>query len=263
MFESQLAAPELVELLAPDDVSSLIGDTHRELARLEHRAAQARATADQLEHRAKLEGADERASTWAIVRMQRFVDGLREEAERDSETLVDAARRRAGSTIDPFLDHPVTLGEAGVRASVAPQPDVAPRHDVALAPVPPPMPAAEAPVAPPAAPVAPVPVVQAAPVVDAPAPATSLQWSPVDDVSAESNGAAHAPVAPTGVAAPVVEPPGPAVEVAPVVPIAPAPVPPSSDAPKRRGLLRGFPLSAVLEVLAVLLVLLFILLRLS
>jgi hypothetical protein len=102
-----------------------------------------------------------------------------------------------------------------------------------------------------------------------------VSWTPpIADAPAHTNGA-HAADGPA-----VIDDAGPAVPLAPVVAVipptaaadvpathAPAPAPVAATAvaaaPQRRRFLHGFPLSAALEVLAVLLVLAFILLRLS
>src|SRR5262249_51607817 len=90
-----LTPPEPLELVSADEATAIIDETRADLDSLEARAAESRRVADAVEARAAEEGADERASTWAIVRLQRFIDGLRAEAEHDAETVVEAARRGA------------------------------------------------------------------------------------------------------------------------------------------------------------------------
>jgi hypothetical protein len=264
---TQLTTPEPVELLAADEVSALVAQTQRDLASLEQRVADARAAADALEERARAEGADERASTWAIVRLQRFIDGLREEAERDAETVVEAARRRTRLRIDPLLDHPVTTKE---RPQSASRPPVAPPPGATPVPPTPTLRSVAEPASqldgsaaslavPIEAPVGASPPASSAPTTEPP----SLRWT--HEVPAAPAGPAPAVAPAPSVGAERVAVGASAVSPTPA-PLSPAPPPPStapSPRPKKQGLLRGFPLSAVLEVIAVLLVLLFILLRLS
>ena len=84
-IESRLTPPRPVELVPADEAGSLIDGAHRELSHLEQRAASARMAADETRARAEREGADERASAWAIVRLQRFLDTS---ATRRSRTRV-------------------------------------------------------------------------------------------------------------------------------------------------------------------------------
>jgi hypothetical protein len=108
-----------------------------------------------------------------------------------------------------------------------------------------------------------------------PVPAPVVSWAPPEaDEPASTNGdhaamvADGAPIvveqsmAELAAAAPAMAV-APAPVVAPIVVTPPTPAPVAAAPVKRRRLLHGFPLSAALEVLAVLLVLAFILLRLS
>ena len=106
--ESRLTPPRPVELVPPDEAGAIIDGAHRELAELEARAERVRVMAEETRARADREGADERASAWAIVRLQRFLDGLREEAEHDARVVVMAAQRSASIVLDPMVDEPLT-----------------------------------------------------------------------------------------------------------------------------------------------------------
>jgi hypothetical protein len=113
-----------------------------------------------------------------------------------------------------------------------------------------------------------------APVAEA-QPAAPAAPGPVQDASPGRVGEIHlVAAAPTQVGTPAVEPAAPVVD--PLHDEGPVPtqvVPASAEAanqefwpaepPKKRGALRRIPISAVLEVLAVLLILVFIILRLS
>jgi hypothetical protein len=274
MTDLRVTPPEPVELVSAAEAASLIAEVDRELAALERRAAEARETADAVQARAEREGADEGVSTWAIVRLQRFIDGLRVEAERDAETVVEAARRGAREQSDARL-----ADDARWRHALLPVVRPAPPDPVAEAPG-----TMAAPVVAPvggtaveSAPVGLEPGPEPEPRVQdvSPVPEASVSWAPLSPERPTTNGHTPEDGAPAAnavpVAAPPLEPPPvivPAVANAPVevaVPVTPAPAPApiaARPAPKKR-FLRGFPLSAVLEVLAVLLVLLFILLRLS
>jgi hypothetical protein len=272
--------PSPVELIAADEVRRVIADVDLRLATLERKAAESRATADELERRAEAEGVGAEASTWAIVRLQRFLDGLRAEAEQDAATIVAAARKGADARIEEARADAAHVRHAASAnydpGPVAPRVTAIERFDTS--------PVLPTPVAVPV----PNPVVatEVIAVVDAQANGhhegdadDDVRWAPMGvPVQAATNGAATpAPLPPpqpaSAPAASVYAPPAPA----PVPAFAPEPVPeppaappveltasaPTPEPTRRKRFLRGFPISAVLEVLAVLLVLLFILLRLS
>jgi hypothetical protein len=269
--------PSPVELIAADEVRRVIADVDLRLATLERKAAESRATADELERRAEVEGVGAEASTWAIVRLQRFLDGLRAEAEQDAATIVAAARKGADARIEEARADAAHVRHAASAnydpGPVAPRVTAMERFDA-----PPVLPT------PVAVPVSnPVVATEVTAVVDAQAngyhegdAGDDVRWAPMGvPVEAATNGAAtSAPPQPSSApAASVYAPPAPA----PVPAFAPEPVPeppaappveltasvPTPEPTRRKRFLRGFPISAVLEVLAVLLVLLFILLRLS
>jgi hypothetical protein len=273
--------PSPVELIAADEVRRVIADVDLRLATLERKAAESRATADELERRAEAEGVGAEASTWAIVRLQRFLDGLRAEAEQDAATIVAAARKGADARIEEARADAAHVRHAA-SANYDPGP-VAPRVTaIERFDAPPVLPT------PVAVPVPnPVVATEVIAVVDAQANGhpegdadDDVRWAPMGvPVQAATNGAATSapPPPPSAPAASVYAPPAPAPAPAPVPAFAPEPVPeppaappveltapaPTLAPPRRKRFLRGFPISAVLEVLAVLLVLLFILLRLS
>jgi hypothetical protein len=96
----RLTPPEPLDLVPAEQVRAMIASTDRELATLEREAETARGAADAAEARAREAGVDGRASTWAMVRMQRFIDGLRSEADRDVNEMLDVARARARARLD-------------------------------------------------------------------------------------------------------------------------------------------------------------------
>jgi len=283
MAERRLSAPEPIELVSPDDASALIAATQRELEELARRATDARQTADAVEARLRTEGADERSSMWAIVRLQRFIDDLRDEAERDAQTIVESARRGARQPPDPAFEGPFVPRRVAPRAAPAPlvspmssEPDRS--HDTAGVVLAAPQfvpPCAPEPLADPApAPEAPSVVMPFTPAPDPavvpPAPEREPEpltreplWAPVSVVAepAADGSAPSAETAPTLAA--VAEPVDDDMTAAVPMPEPPPGDQASTPRPARKRFLRGFPLSAVLEVIAVLLVLLFILLRLS
>jgi len=319
---SRLTLPEPVDLVSAEEVNATIAQIDRDLSDLERRADEASTRADIAESRAAELGIDGKASTWAMVRLQRFLDGLRAENDHDIDEMLDVAKARAAARLEEAdaaaiaIMRPGAVGReprngtsANNGAATAPTP-VAPTPVASAAPVVPPAlldvedpaiasmsaiafdqdsasagvvdapPIAVAPVA--VAPVVVAPVPE--PVVEAPAPVAAAP-APVIEAPAP---AAAAPV----IVAPVVVPPGateavttetpdaaPTAEPSPAVHTTPAtvadpmtePAPsadaqefwPEAEAPKKKGFLRRIPVSAILEILAVVLILVFILLRLS
>jgi len=287
----RLTPPSPVDVVPVDRVAEVIESADREISELEQRAADLRARAERAEVDAKTSGMDPEASTWGILRLQRFLDLLREETTRDAAATVDIAKHRARLRLEdargggqatavglslPVMDRPwpETNGFASAPLTAVP---------VAVPPEPRPTPE-------------PVPVS----VVSEPEGSngsSAIAFAPSSAQPSATNGAASksptllAPVvADQTMAAPLApqpqyaEPPtGPAAReaefwatpttaVAVAVPEAPVAAPPSvapQPAPvpqpttQQRGLLRRIPLSAIFEVLAVLAILVFILLRLS
>jgi hypothetical protein len=90
-----LTPPERIDVVPADAVGALIERADREFAQLEEHARRAVAEAERLEERATAEGVDPKASAWTMLRLQRFLDQLREEARRDADATVEVARRRA------------------------------------------------------------------------------------------------------------------------------------------------------------------------
>lgn len=95
MTPVRLAPPEPVDLVPAEEVSELIAATDRDLAEMELRVEQARGAADEAEGWLRESGVDEQASTWTLVRLQRFVTELREEAHRDANDVIELATHRA------------------------------------------------------------------------------------------------------------------------------------------------------------------------
>jgi hypothetical protein len=206
-----------------------------------------------------------------MVRLQRFLDTLRAEAQRDAEATIAVAHQRARIRVED--------ARAGSLRPGQPAPDSfapttgwqvespPPAHRDTVAPV--------AAVVPPPAAVVPLPT----DVAPTPAPPTvsTNGHVPVATVLAPVTQAPIAQVVepPTVQVPPVVIPPIAAAPVAQVAPppmapqqhVAPAPPVQPVAAPvsarKKKGVLRRLPIAAILEVIAVLLVLVFILLRLS
>lgn len=309
----RLSPPELVDLVPAERVREIIALTDRDIAELERRANEACGEADQAELRAQESGVDGRSSTWAMVRMQRFLDGLRSEGERDAQALRDLAHERAELRLSD-----ARAEAARIRGEVTPAPTVAPAPSAATvapaviayvapapSPAPPVQPEAPADIAAPV--VVPMPVPAArntdVPAVDPRAvdvaasngSALALVLAPpvederavdddpeveeltsIDDLLRVPEVAADETPVPS-VDLPAAEQPAPAsssptggtaVLVAPQeAPAADAAAPasefwPQQETKPKKGL-RRIPVSAVLEVLAVLLILVFILLRLS
>ena len=293
--------PEAMELIDADRVGDLLTSTEQRLRDLEEEANRTVAAAADAEGAAEKVEADPASTTWTLVRLQRFITDLRNEAVRDAETIIEVARQHANIRVDEAR----LMAERGIDPSTVelearrrvPPPTVVP--DPPTAPVPPAPIVVQAPVPPAPAPGAASPVMPVVPVVAVPPTALVPPTAPVPPVAPVAAPPAPpvaaspvAPVIPAAVvaaaampaAAPVAPvPPAPVPPVAPVVPVAPvaptapvisptpvAPEPapiepvatPTPTAKKKRKK-RFLPFSVVLEVLAVVLLLVFIVLRLS
>ena len=249
--------PEAMELIDADRVGDLLTSTEQRLRDLEEEANRTVAAAADAEGAAEKVEADPASTTWTLVRLQRFITDLRNEAVRDAETIIEVARQHANIRVDEAR----LMAERGIDPSTVelearrrvPPPTVVP--DPPTAPVPPVAPVAAPPAPPvaasPVAPVIPAAVVAAA-AMPAAAPVAPVPPAPVPPV------APVVPVAPVAPTAPVISPTPVAPEPAPIEPVA-TPTPTAKKKRKKRFL----PFSVVLEVLAVVLLLVFIVLRLS
>jgi hypothetical protein len=95
MVADRLTPPAPFEVVSGEQVGHIIEATDREFVELERRAAEVRAEADEATRRAEAAGVDPNSSTWTMVRLQRFLDGLRDEAQRDAAATIEVARHRA------------------------------------------------------------------------------------------------------------------------------------------------------------------------
>jgi hypothetical protein len=100
MSTNALTPPEPLDLVAFDHVRAIIEDTDRDLTELERLAIAATAEADEAEARAADAGVDAPASHWTLVQMQRFVNSLRAEADLERNAIVEVARYRARVRVD-------------------------------------------------------------------------------------------------------------------------------------------------------------------
>ena len=190
--------------------------------------------------------------------LQTFLEQLRRDAERDAETMIDLATRKSRSMADDTVPNgsaPSPIVEPPARVS-APLPSTPPTV-VLVAPA-----DAQAPVVEMPPLVMPAPVAEPAPVEpDVPPVLAPVDVAPV----VESPPVVDSEPVPDPAVAPPAEPP-PVAAVVPTVPEAELvdddlrTVATSAAEPKRK---RRFPLSAVLEVSAIVLILVFILLRLG
>jgi len=285
----RLTPPAPVDIIPGERVAEMIESADREISELEARAGELNERAERSEREAQASGIDPEASSWGMLRLQRFLDMLREETTRDAAATVDIARHRARLRLEDARNG---FAPVATFATVSAQPFVDPPLVRAAPDVPAPAPAPESTVPP----VAPEP--PSAP------PALTFAPDASPPVTPNGNGTRSAtlvaPIVTQPFADPLLHEPLPAATVAPIgepvahatsehadfwsaeptvavaVPIAveePRPEPvqytapplaadPRPSAPKQ-SLLRRIPLSAILEVLAVLAILVFILLRLS
>lgn len=250
MIASRIPLPQSLELVPAEHVRSMIDSADQDISALERELASVNGAADSAEAEIRDRGIDEGSSAWTMVRLQVFLDGLRAEATREAQAVLDLASR----------------SHRGDRHDVARPTSVAPpaftRHELEVPLGATPRTNGSTPHAEPA-PIALTPVAFAAdasaPVID-PAPPAPVPPIPVPrhDQTVEVP-VVVATVAPP-VAVPVDQPADPIVFRDPPMQAPQAPV---QAEPARRSLLRRIPVSAILEVAAVLLILVFILLRLS
>jgi hypothetical protein len=315
----RLTPPEPLELVPADEVHAMIASTDRELAMLEREAAAACGAADEAEARAREAGVDGRASAWAMVRMQRFLDGLRGEADREVNEVLDVARARARARIDdahaeaavirgdtnsgtppregsrgtPDPRHEPERGSPGAdldEQAAAPVPSIGSAAVATLAsvetdalvepasevePIPGPEPTPWVPIAPVvvAAPATEPAVVDHAPSAGEDADNHEASAAETDDPDTTMPATAVDAIAPADADAITWNAIAPAIATETVTEITPAASDPLTEKPqvdfwqepppKSKKGWRRIPVSAVLEVLAVLLILVFILLRLS
>jgi hypothetical protein len=305
---TRLPPPELVDLIPAEDVRSIISRTDCELAALERQAAEATSSAEREEDRVRDLGVDGEASTWAMVRLRRFLDGLRAETEQEVDSIVDLAREHASlyveqakreaarsskgkathdgeqPTAEPPEREPGAASAAEIAADAEPAANGAPSASH-VASEPQPSPTGMISYRPTEVASTPLSLVSRA------APAENGQ-SPVEaaGVALTVAGPDGAPVVPHGpvegqedAGSALLESPGGLHEgsassgVVTTLPVAPAQEfddPLAHDdtqagpefwpeVPPKRSFIRRIPISAVLEVLAVILILVFILLRLS
>jgi hypothetical protein len=296
MSTNALTPPEPLNLIAFEHVRAIIEDTDRDLTELERLAAEATAEADEAEARAADAGIDGPASHWTLVQMQRFVDGLRAEAQLERTAILEVARYRARLRVED-----ASPDVQRMRFQPVAQPAVAHGEDVDVREVAGPTPIAEEPAQ---------SSISVA-VDDTYGQAGFESFVPNGALAGELNGndpgpnenqtrGAESESTSVFIAPPETEPPtsGPESPAATPVeavkepvffqhaddeaavggfvsePLVPDPLthdetseqqdfwPTENVVPRRRGL-RRIPFSAVLEVLVVLLILVFILLRLS
>src|SRR5215467_6360099 len=96
----RLTPPEPVDVVSAEEVRAVIATTDRELAELDREVQAALGDAESAEALAREAGVDGRASTWAMLRMQRFLDGLRSETDIEIIELLDVARTRARARLE-------------------------------------------------------------------------------------------------------------------------------------------------------------------
>ena len=260
MTASRLDPPRALDLIPAEQVRDIIARTDHELTELERSAEDAHGAAERAERAVREAGLDPESSAWTMVRLQRFLEGLREETQRDVETILELARQQARIQLTEMPGvAPVPAPARGDRAQpVVPVVLERPPSPPAPRDPSPPLTAAAAiaiATAPMAEPAFAQPAAQpiAQPVEPEPAPRLVVVPPAVDQPAS-----APAPVAVPSTPADA-PPPAPSAARAP----APAAVAPVVAAEKKAGLLHRLPISAILEVIAVLLILVFILLRLS
>jgi hypothetical protein len=275
-----------VELVSLDEVQALITQFDAEISELEERAAQATSAAEQCEARASLLDLSGQNRTWAMASLQRFLAEWEQEVGAEARSIVEGARSGARLRIDEAHAEAARLRRAyGEQPFLRPldafaEPDVPKPDSVEPVELPGTTPAIAVE---PAASAVEVPAVSLVVSPEAPAPTPAMAESPATEGSSgvtmvmplpeHPNGSAPADSDEDvifGMAAPAVPVPTPVERPAESQEEPEASSPdrqddfwPATQAPRRKSLFRRIPVSAVLEVLAVVLVLVFILLRLS
>jgi hypothetical protein len=265
-----LAPPEPVELVSAGVVDALVADVAQQIGALQREVADAEAAAAEAEARAVAEGADERSTTWTMVQLQRFLNGLRDEQVEELRALHEVTDQRVAHRLEEARAQADLLRRLGTAPAPSDQPAVDAAVDAwssnpAVEELPPPVrepislvPDWSAPVVP-DAPLPPPVMITGAPPAPALEPAAPSESAPEPSLEAGPSSTEAAPAAqlvdeslpPVWSGADVPEPMGENFW--------PDQAPPQ----KKKGFLRRVPVMAVLQVLAVLLVLAFILLRLG
>jgi hypothetical protein len=157
MTPSRLDPPVALDLVPAEHVREIIATTDVELTQLERSAADARAAAEHAEHAASEAGLDSESSAWTMVRLQRFLDGLRDETQREVDTMLELARQqammrraegRAGGEQDELPKRPMPQSPGAFPAAAAPAVAPEPVRPPVVSPAPVPAPAPIPPSAP-------------------------------------------------------------------------------------------------------------------
>ena len=88
---SEVKVPEIVTMIPVADAEALLEAARRELEALEREADAVKAQAEAVE-RALGVSSDDEMITWMSVRLHRFLDEVRREAEADAVTLIEAVQ---------------------------------------------------------------------------------------------------------------------------------------------------------------------------
>jgi hypothetical protein len=95
MQSTELVPPKPVDLVAADEVEPVLVAEHDRLLELAARAVELRVEAADAEARLAQDHVDRDASLWMLVRFQRFLAEIRDEAEADADARLTLARREA------------------------------------------------------------------------------------------------------------------------------------------------------------------------
>jgi hypothetical protein len=131
----KLPKPQALDVVPASEVGALIEETDRVFVDLERELQAVNAEAAEVEALAAVEGIDPSASTWTMVRLQRFLDDLREEARRDAAATIGVAEQRVR------VERADALQARGL--AVAPAPAFAPPTTTAPTDVPRPVPTSD------------------------------------------------------------------------------------------------------------------------
>jgi hypothetical protein len=115
----RLPEPEHFDFVSEEQVRELISKAEHELSGLQRAATDAATGAELAEEQARSAGVDPRLSTRTMLRLQGFLDSMRAEVARETDTVVEQARSQAATRLE------AARAAAAMRAA-RPEPTAAP-----------------------------------------------------------------------------------------------------------------------------------------
>lgn len=97
---TRITPPQARDIVSAEVVDELVARRQAELARLDAEANAADHTASELEARVRAEGADESATTWAMLQLRRYLDRVFDEVDQEADAEIEVAERRARARVE-------------------------------------------------------------------------------------------------------------------------------------------------------------------